>query len=65
MLNVFQLDTIIDTMRFKIITGKAEIGDRLLGSLKNLFPRYNDSIASIAAGIPLIHKQFNVNDTCK
>lgn len=63
MLNVFQLDTIIDTMRFKIITGKAEIGDRLLSSLKNLFPRYNDSIASIAAGIPLIHKQFNVNDS--
>lgn len=65
MLNVLQLDTMIDTLKHKISVGKAEIGERILGSLKNLFPRYNDSIALIAGGLPIVKKQLNVDDSLR
>lgn len=63
MLNVNQLDTIIDTMRYTIRKGKAEMGARMLGSLKNFYPRYNDSIAVIADSLPVINKTFNISDS--
>ncbi len=63
MLNVSQLDTMIDSLRYKIKTGKEAIGNNLLSSMKNFHSHYNDTIASLAAEAPLIAKHFTVADT--
>jgi len=63
MLNVNQLDTMIDTMRHKIQKGKEAIGSNLLSSMKNFYPKYNDTIAQLADEVPLIVKHFTAADT--
>lgn len=62
MLNVSQLDTMIDTMRNKIRSGKAAIGPHLLASFKNIFMNY-DTLAPMDTVFPLIHKKFSVSDS--
>ncbi len=63
MLSVSQFDTMIETLRYKILAGKSGIGGRLLSSMKNYHKNLNDTTLATVNQSFIVNKNFTAADS--